>query len=61
MGTLQGSYYSMMIGSTSIGFSILVMASEHVEVGIKMGKIQAANTSSSNGTKKPFRGYAKKR
>ena len=50
----------MLIGSTSTGFSELVMAGEHVEVGIKKGKIQAANASSSNGQKKPFGGYAKR-
>ena len=60
MGTLQGPYYSMMIESTSTEFSELVMAGEHVEVSINMGKIQAAIASSSNGTKKPFGGYAKR-
>ena len=61
LGMLQGPYYSMMIGSTSIWFLELVMAGERVEVGIKMGKIQAANISSSNGMRKTFGGYAKKR
>ena len=35
MNTLQGPYYSAMIGCTSTGFTDLVMAGERVEAGIK--------------------------
>lgn len=40
MGTLQGPYYDRMVGSTSTGFSELVMAGERIEAGLKMSKIQ---------------------
>ncbi|XP_050897211.1 uncharacterized protein LOC127104037 [Lathyrus oleraceus] len=63
MGTLQGSYYDRMVGSTSTNFSELVMAGERIEVGLKMGKIQLANAgNSTSGTvKKPFSGHPKKK
>lgn len=61
MGTLQGPYYTMMVGCTSTGFSDLVMAGERVEAGIKAGKIQVPTDSSSNGMKKSFGGFQKKR
>ena len=63
MGTLQVLYYDRMVGSSSVGFFELVMAGERFEVGLKMGKIQSANTSSSTGGsgKKPFNGYPKKK
>lgn len=56
MGTLQGPYYDRMVGSTSEGFSELVMAGERIEAGLKMGKIQLANTSNSasGASKKSF-------
>lgn len=57
MGTLQGPYYTMMIGSTFVGFSDLVMAGERVEARIKSGKIQAVVANSSNSSRKPFRGF----
>lgn len=59
MGTLQGPYYDRMVGSTSVGFSELVMAGERMEVGMKMGRIQTAGANN-GATKKPFDGYAKK-
>ncbi|XP_050889558.1 uncharacterized protein LOC127094827 [Lathyrus oleraceus] len=51
-----------MVGSTSTGFSELVMAEERIEAGLKMGKILLANTgSSSSGIgKNPFSRYPKK-
>ena len=59
MGTLQGPYYDRMVGSTSVGFSELVMAGERIEAGMKMGKIQVAGAS--NGVaKKPFGGFLRK-
>lgn len=39
MGTLQGFYYDRMVGSTSVGFSELVMAGERVEIRLKLGKL----------------------
>lgn len=60
MGTLQGHYYEKMIGCTFPGFSDLVTAGERIEYGIKVGKIQVAS-SSSNGAKKPFVGFPKKK
>lgn len=39
MGTLQGPYYNIMVGSTYTSFSELVMAGDRIEVGLKMGKI----------------------
>lgn len=63
MSTLQGPFYDRMIGSTSTGFSDLVMAGERIEIGLKMGKIQSTSSSSSNSgaIKKPFGGYVKKK
>ncbi|XP_050894768.1 uncharacterized protein LOC127101400 [Lathyrus oleraceus] len=63
MGTLQGPYYDRMVGSTSVGFSELVMSGERIEVGLKMSKIQSTNAGSSTGrsAKKPFGGYPKKK
>lgn len=60
MGTLQGPYYLMIIGSTSTGLTDLVMAGECVEYGIKLGEIQVVTASSSAGGKKPFSGAVKK-
>lgn len=60
MGNLQGSYLDRVVGSTSSGFSDLVLASEIIENMIKMGKIQNP-TCSSGVTKKPFIPYGKKR
>lgn len=61
MGTLQGPYYMMMIGSTSVGFSDLVMAGKRVETGIKLGRIQVPVANSSNSSTKPFGGFQKKK
>ncbi|XP_050909007.1 uncharacterized protein LOC127122764 [Lathyrus oleraceus] len=63
MGTQEGMYYDRMGGSTSVGFSELVMAGERIEVGLKLGKIQSANTGSSacRSGKKPFNGHPKKK
>lgn len=63
MGTLQGAFYDRMVGTTTTGFSDLVMAGERIEAGLKLGKIQSSSPSSSSGTtvKKPFGGYVKKK
>ncbi|XP_050889623.1 uncharacterized protein LOC127094905 [Lathyrus oleraceus] len=60
MGNLQGSYLDRMVGSTSSGFSDLVLAGERIENMIKMGKIQNS-ASTSSASKKPFVPYGKKR
>ncbi|XP_050889757.1 uncharacterized protein LOC127095055 [Lathyrus oleraceus] len=60
MGNLQGSYLDRMVGSTSSGFSDLVLAGERIENMIKMGKIQNSDNTS-NASKKPFVPYGKKR
>lgn len=59
-GNLQGPYLDRMVGSTSLGFSNLVLAGERIENMIKMGKI--LNSSCTLGVvKKPFVTYGKKR
>lgn len=60
MGNLQGPYLNRMIGSTSLGFSDIVLAGKRVENMIKMGKIQNSASTSSM-VKKPFVTYGKKR
>ncbi|XP_050919023.1 uncharacterized protein LOC127136518 [Lathyrus oleraceus] len=59
MGNLQGPYLDRMVGSTSSGFSDLVLAGERIENMIKMGKIQNSGSASS-ASKKPFVPYGKK-
>lgn len=60
MGNLQGPYLERMVGSTTFGFSDLVLVGERIENMIKMGKIQNS-TSTSDVVKKPFVAYGKKR
>ncbi|GAU28982.1 hypothetical protein TSUD_391830 [Trifolium subterraneum] len=60
MSTLLGLYYEKMIGSISSNFSDLVTIGEHVEEGIKSGKIQGA-TSAQVGVKKSYGGPPKKK
>ncbi|XP_050909309.1 uncharacterized protein LOC127123094 [Lathyrus oleraceus] len=60
IGNLQGPYLDRMVGSTSSGFSDLVLAGERIENMIKMGKIQNS-ASTSSASKKPFVPYGKKR
>ncbi|XP_058726213.1 uncharacterized protein LOC131597537 [Vicia villosa] len=60
--TLEGQYYSACSASSS--FADLVMIGEHIESGIKAGRIQnpsAASSSSGAGGKKPYNGFSKKR
>ena len=54
MGTLIGPFSSHLIGSSSSGFTKLILTMEHVEYGIKSGKIQV--TVSLNFVKKTFNG-----
>ena len=54
LGTLSGPFFNHLIGSSSAGFTELIMICERVEVGIKSGKIQRDVSSST--IKKPFIG-----
>src|SRR3954470_884790 len=54
MRTLTGPFYSHLIGSSSSGFTDVILTRECVESGIQSGKIQLAT--SSNTTKKPYTG-----
>ena len=54
MGTLIGSFFNFLIGSSLSGLTELILTSEQVESGIKSEKIQMAASSSS--VKKPFIG-----
>ena len=40
LGTLSGPFFNHLIGSSSAGFTELIMTGERVEAGIKSGKIQ---------------------
>ena len=53
LGTLFGPYFNHLIGSSSSGFTELIMTVERVEAGIKSGKIQKGASSSTE--KKPFK------
>ena len=53
LGTLSGPYFNHLIGSSSSGFTELIMIGERVEVRIKSGKIQKGASSSTE--KKPFK------
>src|SRR4051812_29632089 len=54
MNTLTGPFYSHLLGSSSSGFTELILTGERVENGIRSGKIQAAT--STGITKKPLNG-----
>ena len=54
LGTLSGPFFNHLIGSSSAGFTELIMTGERVEAGIKSGKIQRDVSSSM--MKKPFVG-----
>ncbi|KAI5404731.1 hypothetical protein KIW84_051766 [Lathyrus oleraceus] len=53
MGTLTGPFYSHLLGSSSSGFTELILTGERVESGIRSGKIQVATSAS---TKKSYQG-----
>ena len=40
LGTLSGSFFNHLIGSSSAGFTDLILTGERIEAGIKAGKIQ---------------------
>ena len=52
LGTLSVPFFNHLIGSSSIGFTELIMTGERVEAGIKSGKIQ--RDASLSAIKKPF-------
>ena len=53
-GTLSGPFFNHLIGSSSVGFTELILTRERVEAGIKSGKIQ--KDTSSAAIRKPFIG-----
>ena len=54
MGTLTGPFFNLLIGSSSSGFTEMVLTGERIESGIRSGMIPMA--ASSNTEKKPFGG-----
>ena len=46
MGTLTGPFFNHLIESSSSDFTELILIGEHVESGIRSGKIQVAASSS---------------
>ena len=46
MGTLIGPFFNHLIGSSLSGFTELILTGEHVEGGIRSGKIQVDASSS---------------
>ena len=54
MGSLTGLFFNLLIGSSSFGFTEMVLTGERIESGIKSGKIPM--TASSNSKKKPLAG-----
>ena len=53
LGTLSCPYFNHLIGSSSSRFTELIMTEERVEDGIRSGKIQKSDLSSTE--KKPFK------
>ena len=53
LGTLSGPFFNHLIGSSSAGFTELILTGERVEARIKSGEIQK-DTSVSAAGKKPF-------
>ena len=54
LGMLSGPFFNHLIGSSSVGFTELILTGERVEAGIRSGKIQKDTSSST--LKKPFMG-----
>ena len=54
LGTLSGMFFNHLIGSSSAGFTELILTGERVEAGIRSGKIHKDTSSST--VKKPFMG-----
>ena len=55
LGTLSGPFFNHLIGSSSTGFTELILTGERVEVGIRSRIIQK-DMSTSAVAKKPFIG-----
>ena len=55
LGTLSSPFFNHLIGSSSAGFTKLILTGERVEAGIRNGKIQK-DASASTVVKKPFTG-----
>ena len=55
LGTLSGTFFNHLIGSSSAGFTELILTGERVESRIRSGKIQK-DASASIVAKKPFTG-----
>ena len=55
LGTLSGPFFNHLIGSSSAGFTELILTGERVEAGIKSGNIQK-DSSASTAVRKPFTG-----
>ena len=53
LGTLSGPFFNHLIGSSSVGFTYLILTGERIEAGIKSGKIHKGASSSTE--KKPFK------
>ena len=53
LGTLSSLFFNHLIGSSSAGFTELILMGERVEAGIKSGKIQK-DASASTAIKKTF-------
>ena len=53
LGTLSGPFFNHLIGSSSSGFTELIMTGEKIEAGIKSGKIHKGASSGTD--KKPFK------
>ncbi|XP_058775543.1 uncharacterized protein LOC131649802 [Vicia villosa] len=58
-GTLSGHYY--LACSASANFSEMVRYGKHVEMGLKMGKIQLGASSNASSGKKQAEGYARRK
>src|ERR1043165_5429966 len=54
MGTLIGPFFNHLIGTSSVGFTELILTGERIKAGIRSGKIQVE--SSSNVAKRSFGG-----
>ena len=55
LGSLSGPFFNHLIGSSSAGFTELILTSERVEADIRSGKIQK-DASASTVAKNPFTG-----
>ena len=56
MDTLTNPFFNLLIGSSSSGFTKLILTGENLESGIKGRKIPMISPSASKAIKKPFTG-----